>query len=162
MNDTTRELGGALGVAVLGSLVLSQFQSQLKPDLAGLPASAQSLATKGLAEAIEVANKLGGTAGQTLKAAAQDAFMSGMGMACTVAAAVAVIAAIIVYRLLRPRPAPQETAVIATDAEVPVTASEGFLLDPAASDGYLSSAADGFIASRSTSTDGLISGPDAR
>ena len=37
MNDTTRELGGALGVAVLGSVVTSRFTRSLGPALAGLP-----------------------------------------------------------------------------------------------------------------------------
>ncbi|MCU1499427.1 MAG: drug resistance transporter, EmrB/QacA subfamily, partial [Acidimicrobiales bacterium] len=36
MNDTTRELGGALGVAVLGSVVTSRFTSSLGPALSGL------------------------------------------------------------------------------------------------------------------------------
>ena len=35
MNDTTRELGGALGVAVLGSIVTSQYASGIAGDLAG-------------------------------------------------------------------------------------------------------------------------------
>src|SRR6478752_3797774 len=40
VNDTTRELGGALGVAALGSLVASQFRSHLDAALPGLPAHA--------------------------------------------------------------------------------------------------------------------------
>ncbi|MEZ5181140.1 MAG: MFS transporter [Acidimicrobiales bacterium] len=41
MNDTTRELGGALGVAVLGSLVTSQYTSNLRPAVVGLPGQAR-------------------------------------------------------------------------------------------------------------------------
>ncbi|MGH9272521.1 MAG: MFS transporter, partial [Ilumatobacteraceae bacterium] len=44
MNDTTRELGGALGVAVLGSLVTSQYTSALADTAAALPEEARELA----------------------------------------------------------------------------------------------------------------------
>ena len=43
-NDTTRELGGALGVAVLGSLVASQYTSGVSSAVAGLPAEVQEVA----------------------------------------------------------------------------------------------------------------------
>src|SRR5690606_240841 len=43
-NDTTRELGGALGVAVLGSLVTSQYTSGVSSALEGLPARAREAA----------------------------------------------------------------------------------------------------------------------
>ena len=52
MNDTTRELGGALGVAVLGSVVTSQFTSSLAPAISGLPAQAEAMADSGLAGAL--------------------------------------------------------------------------------------------------------------
>ena len=55
MNDTTRELGGALGVAVLGSLVLSQFQSSISGSISGLPEQARNLADSGLAGALQAA-----------------------------------------------------------------------------------------------------------
>ena len=41
MNDTTRELGGALGVAVLGSLVHHPLRLRLAPAVAGLPEQAR-------------------------------------------------------------------------------------------------------------------------
>ena len=44
MNDTTRELGGALGVAVLGSLVTSQYASGVSGAAALLPADAREVA----------------------------------------------------------------------------------------------------------------------
>jgi hypothetical protein len=44
MNTTTRQVGGALGVAVLGSVLTSAYRDQLAPALGGLPAQAAALA----------------------------------------------------------------------------------------------------------------------
>ena len=66
MNDTTRELGGALGVAVLGSLVTSAYTSSLAPAIGGLPAEAASVADSGLSGALAVADRMGGPAGEAL------------------------------------------------------------------------------------------------
>ena len=43
-NDTTRELGGALGVAVLGSLLASQYTSGVSGAVAGLPPQVREVA----------------------------------------------------------------------------------------------------------------------
>ena len=59
VNDTTRELGGALGVAVLGSLVASHFRSSFGHAITGLPAKA----THSLAEALQHAAAVGGVRG---------------------------------------------------------------------------------------------------
>ena len=112
MNDTTRELGGALGVAVLGSLVTSSYTSSLNPALAGLPAQARSIADSGLAGALAVAQKLG-AAGDPLAAAAKQAFVDGLGVAA-IAGAVVVFAAAAVAWFLLPAshvvPAPNQPA----------------------------------------------------
>ncbi len=42
MNDTTRQVGGALGVAVLGSVLASSYASAMAPAVQGLPAAAAS------------------------------------------------------------------------------------------------------------------------
>ena len=119
MNDTTRELGGALGVAVLGSLVLSQFQSSISGSISGLPDQARNLADSGLAGALQAAQQLGGEVGRQLTAAAKDAYVTGMGMACTVAAIVALLAAGVVWRFLRaPARAQVPSAVSSTELEV--------------------------------------------
>ena len=70
MNDTTRELGGALGVAVLGSLVTSKFTQQRSPppSPASRPAPA-TVADTGLAGALQVAGELGGAAGAVARRA---------------------------------------------------------------------------------------------
>jgi len=100
MNDTTRELGGALGVAVLGSVVTSKFTSSLSPAIADLPASLRTVADSGLAGALRVASELPGSAGTTLEAAAKQSFVDGIGLAALVACVVVVAAAIAAFFLL--------------------------------------------------------------
>jgi EmrB/QacA subfamily drug resistance transporter len=100
MNDTTRELGGALGVAVLGSIVASRYNSEIASALTGLPASARSLADSGLSGALGVGQQVGGTQGAHIVSSAREAYVSGMSIATLVGAAVALIASVIVYRNL--------------------------------------------------------------
>jgi EmrB/QacA subfamily drug resistance transporter len=99
MNDTTRELGGALGVAVLGSLVTSQYASQIVDAAAGLPTAARTAAESSLAGAVAVSQQLP-EGGAELLRSAQQAFVDGMGVASLVGAAVAFLASLAVFKLL--------------------------------------------------------------
>ncbi len=99
MNDTTRELGGALGVAVLGSVVTSIFASSLDSDLGGLSPAARDEAHSGLAGALDVAGGLGDP-GPALAGAARSAFVDGLTMAAVIAAVVVAVTAVIARRLL--------------------------------------------------------------
>jgi len=100
MNDTTRELGGALGVAVLGSLVASQYAKKLPRALDLLPDSLHGQAGESLAGALHAASTVGGDTGAQVGRIARDAFVSGMHLAAIIGGSVAVLAAIIVYRKL--------------------------------------------------------------
>jgi len=100
MNDTTRELGGALGVAVLGSLVTSQYTSNLRPAVVGLPGQARDAALSGLAGALGVAKEIGGPAGEAIASAARSAFVDGIGLAAATGAVVVLVAAGIAWFLL--------------------------------------------------------------
>ena len=100
MNDTSREMGGALGVAVLGSLVASQFDSHIAGAVSGLTPGQQATAEASLAGAIKVASGLPAEAGATLVRDAQDAFLSGFHLAAGVAAVVVLAAAVVAWRLL--------------------------------------------------------------
>jgi len=100
MNDTTRELGGALGVAVLGSLVAGRYGNKLAPALTGLTGPLRDKAEESLAGALQAARATGGATGGELSSVARDAYVSGMHLAAIVAACVGIVAAAIVYRLL--------------------------------------------------------------
>ena len=100
MNDTTRELGGALGVAVLGSLVASRYDARLSPALDLLPASlAVRRARASPAHCMPVPTSAGATGAQ-VSTVAREAFVSGMHLAAVIAGCVALLAAGIVYRKL--------------------------------------------------------------
>ena len=58
MNDATRELGAALGIAVLGSIAASQYSSHLHDALDKIPAAARGTASQSIAGALQVAEKL--------------------------------------------------------------------------------------------------------
>jgi EmrB/QacA subfamily drug resistance transporter len=99
-NDTTRELGGALGVAVLGSLVTSKYGSGVGNALAGFPAEVREIGE----------GSLGGMRGlisrgilpedTPLLGVAKRAFVDGLSVAAIVGSATAFVAAIAVKRFL--------------------------------------------------------------
>jgi EmrB/QacA subfamily drug resistance transporter len=97
VNDTTREVGGALGVAVLGSIMSSAFASGMA-DVA-----APAVARESLGAAIAVAGQLPGVAGAQLVDAARDAFLDGMGITVLVAAGVAIVGSIAAFVFLPSR-----------------------------------------------------------
>src|ERR1700710_46661 len=78
MNDATRELGAALGVAVLGSIAASRYGNQISPALNGLSATDQASAKSSIAGALNVASSLNQSAGRAMTTAAHDAFLSGI------------------------------------------------------------------------------------
>jgi nitrate/nitrite transporter NarK len=116
MNDTTRELGGALGVAVLGSLVASRYDSHISTAISSLPADVKSQANGSLAGALQVAGRVGGDAGGRVAQVAREAYVSGFHLATTIAGVVLLVASVIVYRLL-PRPQQATASTPEADAE---------------------------------------------
>src|SRR5262249_49392718 len=100
MNDATRELGAALGIAVLGSVAASRYASAVGPALNGLSSSAKSEASTSIAGALHVASTLPAAAGGALTTRAQSAFVAGIHLAVFVGAILAFSSAIIVWRKL--------------------------------------------------------------
>jgi EmrB/QacA subfamily drug resistance transporter len=99
MNDTTRELGGSLGVAVFGSIVASRYANLLIPTLAAVPEGARAAASGSLAGALKAAGAAG-PAGQAVAAAARDAWVSGFRLSLIVGVVVLVTAGFIAFRFL--------------------------------------------------------------
>ena len=99
VNDTTRELGGALGVAILGSLLTSAYRDGLGDALAGAPAPAVDAARSSLGGALAVAGQLGDGA---IADAARAAFVDGLGIAVLVGAGMTLLGAAFVAWHLRP------------------------------------------------------------
>jgi EmrB/QacA subfamily drug resistance transporter len=96
MNDASRMVGGALGVAVLGSVLASGYRSEL--DVTGLSPAAAGAARDSLGGALHVAGGAG-----PLVDSAQSAFVSGMTTASLVAAAIALAGAVFALVVLPAR-----------------------------------------------------------
>ncbi len=93
-NSSAVQLGGALGVAIIGSVLASRYQGYLIPLLHGhpMPAAARSAILGSLGGALMVAHIAGGSAGHLLAVAARHAFIEGMSASLKVGAAVSVAA----------------------------------------------------------------------
>ncbi len=97
-NDASRELGAALGVAVMGSLAASKYSAKVDPLTADLPPRLRDAARGSVAGAVRVANTLPGPAGRLLRAGADLAFVNGLHLAVGVGGLLAFSAAVIIYR----------------------------------------------------------------
>jgi hypothetical protein len=96
VNDTIREVGGALGIAIVGSLAENVYRTKLGSALATahLPQPVTHLATSSVAAADAVGRSLGGAAGSQLTAAAHTAFTTAMATGMRISAVVALVAAV--------------------------------------------------------------------
>ena len=107
INDTTRQVGGALGVAVIGSVVTSVYSQRIFDLTAvfGLSGSQEAMAKSSLGGAQQVAASLGADAGAFVQAA-NDSFVDAMSIGLRVGAAVSLFAAVMAWRFL-PSHAPE-------------------------------------------------------
>ena len=102
INDTTRELGGTLGVAVIGSVFSSVYGPKFVAAVKGLaiPAPALGAAKSSVGAAFEVARRAGEPATQIITVAAKTSFVSGFQVGCIVSGGVVVLAAALAAALL--------------------------------------------------------------
>jgi MFS transporter, DHA2 family, multidrug resistance protein len=109
ISETGAELGGALGIAILGSIGVAVYRGQLADTLpAGIPAQAAAVARDTLGGAVGVAARLPASAGVALVDAAREAFARGMQLTVSLSATVAVVVAVMATILLREVPVPAE------------------------------------------------------
>jgi hypothetical protein len=120
MNDVTRQVGGSLGTAVIGSLIASFYSSRVADAASGLPADSQVAVKDSIGTADAVASQLPADQGSSLAHSAASAFTDALGLGLCAAAIAAFVAAVIVIRRLPARSAeePQRGAT----AEVAVQA----------------------------------------
>ena len=107
-NAVALQVGGALGVAVIGSVLSTRYQDQMTTALAGrhLPAPTVQTILGSLGGALAVAGRAGGATGALLAHAARAAFMSGNEIALAVGAAVALGGVVLVLARLPLRVSP--------------------------------------------------------
>ncbi|MUL81823.1 MULTISPECIES: MFS transporter [unclassified Mycolicibacterium] len=105
VNDTTRELGGTLGVAIVGSVFASIYAGRLGADsaLMALPTDVRDAMQRSIAAAYKVIGQLPPGRVADVRAAVNHAFLDGLQVGSMVCAGIALGAAIIVAALLPPR-----------------------------------------------------------
>ena len=105
VNDTTRELGGTLGVAIVGSVFASVYSGRLgsASALAGLPADVRSAMQRSMAVAHNVVGHMPTGQIADVREAVNHAFLDGLQVGSLVCAAIAMAAAVIVAALLPAR-----------------------------------------------------------
>jgi hypothetical protein len=120
MNDTTRQVGGALGVAILGSIFASSYATHITSSLAGQPRAMVTAAADSIGAALAVGTRVGGAQGAAIVAAAKHSFITAMDRGLVVGAAIALLGALVALIWLPNRaPSAGTTALDATpDAEL--------------------------------------------
>jgi hypothetical protein len=105
MNDTTRQMGGALGVAVVGSVLASSYRPGLQARLSPLhlPVTVLHAARDSVGAAVTAAKSLPTAVGAAVTTAAHAQFVDSFGAALLVGGAVVLLAAVIVFTFLPAR-----------------------------------------------------------
>lgn len=111
LNNVFRQVGGTLGVAVLGSLLSTSYRDRIQGTLdalPGLPAAVRHAAGESIEATLSLAARLG-PAGRPLTTAADDAFIHAMHLTALGSAAVAMIGTVVAAAFLPGKmvPAPQ-------------------------------------------------------
>ena len=126
-NDTTRELGSALGVAIFGSIISSGYRDALATRLAslpggvaGLPAGVGAAVRDSIGSASVAVGHLPGATGTAVLSAARESFVSGMSTATTIGALVVAAGAVILVIWMPNR---QRTAAAEPAEVLPLPAS---------------------------------------
>jgi EmrB/QacA subfamily drug resistance transporter len=127
VNNTTRELGGTLGVAVLGSVFASAYGPRIARSFAPypIPAGAKQAAHQSMAAALAVVGHAPTAARPVLEAGAFAAFGSGLKVACMVGAGVAVVGALGAFRYLPGRDRPVGVTDVELRQEAPLEVALG-------------------------------------
>ena len=109
MSETGSEVGGALGLSILGLIGVAIYRARIGENLpGGVPPEAAAAAKDTLGAAVEVAAGLPGAAGDALVRAAQSAFVEGMQVAALISVALSLVVAVITFFGLRHVPPTKE------------------------------------------------------
>jgi EmrB/QacA subfamily drug resistance transporter len=130
VNDTTRQTGGALGVAIIGSVFAATYHRVIDVP-AGLPAAARPMVHDSIGAALDAIKNfhLSDQLGRVVHDAASTAFFRGMQVAAWVGAGVVVCAVVVAYRYLparAERPVPEDPERV-DDARLAAAIDDGML-----------------------------------
>ncbi|WP_328539096.1 MFS transporter [Streptomyces sp. NBC_00344] len=115
INNTFRQVGGALGVAVLGSVLSAAYRNGMEGHLGAVPPGAREAAGESIEATLGIAGKLG-PAGRALAGQADTAFLHAMHLTAAASAAVALLGAVVVVLFLPGRPQAARTRAEPTEA----------------------------------------------
>jgi EmrB/QacA subfamily drug resistance transporter len=143
VNDTTRQVGGALGVAVLGSVMSSTYGPRVSDAISGLPLSSEQATAihDQIGAAIQAAGEIGGAPGRALADVASRGFADGMSTAFIIGAAALALGAVIVALFLPARARDHEPATVAAAGDGPGKDHVPVAAASAAGDGQVRSTA---------------------
>lgn len=117
ISETCAEFGGALGIAIFGSIGVAIYRAMLADTLpAGIPHEAGNAALATLGGAVVVARDLPVRTGGALVDAARDAFMRGLVVCQVIGGAGALALAVLASTAFRPSPAPPSPTGSASSA----------------------------------------------
>jgi EmrB/QacA subfamily drug resistance transporter len=111
LNDTVRELGTALGVALIGSVLNATYSSSVADATAGLPSEAAHAVEEGIGGAVAVTSQMG-PQGQDVLDAARSAFIDGWGAAMLLSAGLAAAIGVFVFAWMPGRHREAEDMVV--------------------------------------------------
>ena len=100
MNDVTRQVAGAFGVAVIGSVINTVYSIRMSDAVAGLPAEAAEAASDSVGAAARIASMMPLEMGSQLIATARSGFTGALGIAVLVSAVIAVVGAVLIARFM--------------------------------------------------------------
>jgi hypothetical protein len=114
VNDTTREVGGTLGVAIIGSVLNSAYGSHVLSSLTalGAPAATGHLAGQSVVAGMTVASQFPAPLRDAAQAAVRSAFMTGLHRGSLVAAVTALVGALVALAFVPARAAASEDLVL--------------------------------------------------
>lgn len=131
VNDTTRQAGGALGVAVLGSIFAANYRSIIGGHLDGVTGVAREQAHDSIGKAVEVGRQVTDPAvRETIRVDSVHAFLQSMHVVYPLAAAIILVAIVVTLRYLPARapdaPGPGEppAAVVGLEDALPEVPSQ--------------------------------------
>ena len=111
VNDTTREVGGAIGIALVGTIVTSIYRDRLSPALEALPPDLADVARDNIGKALAVADSageaIGPEAAAQLKHEVRQSFVEGAHIGLRISATLVAIATVVIFaRLGEDEPSP--------------------------------------------------------
>ena len=111
INSVSVQVGGAIGIAALGSVLISVYSSSVAPAITAipmLPVELADAARDSVGAAIIIASTLPEGTGDALALAARESFMDAWQVMALVVCGVGVVAVVFVRRFMPPRHPPEE------------------------------------------------------